>query len=93
MSACGTTEEKPKARLNGGGEWVRIAVRRYAHLRYVQCRGYFIDTGGLKASGKAEVTDQEVALFLLDKAELVSASAGPIVDVHDVKEAKELMRI
>ena len=52
-----------------------------------------IDTGGLKAGGKAEVTDREVALFLLDKAELVSAGAGTIVDVHDVKEAKELTRI
>lgn len=52
-----------------------------------------IDTGGLKAGGKAEVTDREVALFLLEKAELVSADAGTIVDVHDVKEAKELTRI
>lgn len=52
-----------------------------------------IDTGGLKAGGKAEVTDREVGLFLLEKAELVSAGAGTIVDVHDVKEAKELTRI
>ena len=52
-----------------------------------------IDTGGLKAGGKAEVTDREVALFLLEKAELVNAGAGTIVDVHDVKEAKELTRI
>jgi exopolyphosphatase len=52
-----------------------------------------IDTGGLKAGGKAEVTDREVAPFLLAKAELVSAGAGTIVDVHDVKEAKELTRI
>jgi exopolyphosphatase len=52
-----------------------------------------IDTGGLKAGGKAEVTDREVALFLLEKAGLVSADAGTIVDVHDVKEAKELTRI
>lgn len=52
-----------------------------------------IDTGGLKAGGKGEVTDREVAPFLLEKAELVSADAGTIVDVHDVKEAKELTRI
>jgi exopolyphosphatase len=51
-----------------------------------------IDTGGLKAGGKAEVTDREVAPFLLEKAELV-AGAGAIVDVHDVKEAKELTRV
>lgn len=52
-----------------------------------------IDTGGLKAGGKAEVTDREVGLFLLEKAELVSAGGDTIVDVHDVKEAKELTRI
>lgn len=52
-----------------------------------------IDTGGLKAGGKAEVTDREVAPFLLEKAELVSAGAGTIVDVHDVKEVKQLTRI
>lgn len=52
-----------------------------------------IDTGGLKAGGKAEVTDREVAPFLLEKAELVSAGVGTIVEVHDVKEVKELTRI
>ena len=52
-----------------------------------------IDTGGLKAGGKAEVTDREVAPFLLGKAELVSVGAGTIVDVHGVKEVKELTRI
>ena len=52
-----------------------------------------IDTGGLKPGGKAEMADWEVAPFLLEKAELVSAGAGEIVDVHDVKEAKELTRI
>ncbi len=52
-----------------------------------------IDTGGLKAGGKAEVTDRKVAPFLLEKAELVSAGPGTIVDVHDVKEVKKLTRI
>jgi exopolyphosphatase len=52
-----------------------------------------IDTGGLKAGGKAEVTDRENAPFLLEKAELVSADAGKVVDVHDVKEVKELTQI
>ena len=52
-----------------------------------------IDTGGLKAGGKAEMTDREVAPFLLEKAELVSAGASAIVDVHDVKEVKELTQI
>ncbi len=52
-----------------------------------------IDTGGLKAGGKAEVTDREVAPFLLERAELVGAGAGTIVDVHDVKETKELTQV
>jgi exopolyphosphatase len=51
------------------------------------------DTDGLKGGGKAEATDREIAPFLFERAELVGASAGPVVDVHDVREAKELTQI
>jgi exopolyphosphatase len=71
-------------------EWGAGMTRPMARL--LLC-AVLIDTGGLKAGGKAEVTDREVAPFLLEKAELVSASANTIVDVHDVKEVKELTRI
>jgi exopolyphosphatase len=70
-------------------EWDAGMSRSVARL--LLC-AVLIDTGGLKAGGKAEVTDREVAPFLLEKAELVT-DAGTIVDVHDVKEAKELTRI
>ncbi|KAH9974336.1 hypothetical protein BGW80DRAFT_1303383, partial [Lactifluus volemus] len=49
-----------------------------------------IDTHGLKPGGKAVAVDREVAPFLLEKAELLSASAGEVTDVHDVKELMEL---
>ena len=49
------------------------------------------DTCGLKGGGKAEITDRQVATFLLEKAELVSESIAG--DVHDVKEARELTQI
>jgi exopolyphosphatase len=49
-----------------------------------------VDTRGLKPGGKAEAVDREVAPFLLEKAELLSTSAGEVVDVHDVKEVMEL---
>jgi exopolyphosphatase len=73
-------------------EWDAGMTRPVARL--LLC-AVLIDTGGLKAGGKAEVTDREVAPFLLEKAELVSANAnaGKVVDVHDVKEVKELTRI
>jgi len=51
------------------------------------------DTNGLKVGGKAEVTDREIAPFLLEKAGLGSTRASPVVDVHDVKEAKELTQV
>jgi exopolyphosphatase len=71
-------------------EWDAGMSRSVARL--LLC-AVLIDTGGLKAGGKAEVADREVAPFLLEKAELVSPGAGTIEDVHDVKEAKELTRI
>ncbi|KAF8465873.1 DHH phosphoesterase [Russula ochroleuca] len=71
-------------------EWEAGMSRPVARL--LLC-AVLIDTGGLKAGGKAEVTDRKVAPFLLERAELVSPGAGTIEDVHDVKEARELTRI
>jgi exopolyphosphatase len=51
------------------------------------------DTDGLKAGGKAEDADRKVAPFLLEKAMLADASASPVVDVHGVREAKELTQV
>ena len=71
-------------------EWDAGMTRPVARLLFC---AILIDTGGLKAGGKAEVTDRKVAPFLLEKAELVSTGAGSIVDVHGVKEVKELTQI
>jgi len=71
-------------------EWPEGMSREIARL--LLC-AVLIDTNGLKPGGKAEGTDREVAPFLLEKAELGSASERPIEDVHDVKEAKELTQI
>ena len=51
-----------------------------------------IDTGGLKAGGKAEVADREVAPFLLERAELTGVGVGTI-DTRGVGEEKELTKI
>ena len=61
----------------------------HAVARLLLC-AILIDTDGLKPGGKAEAADREVASFLLEKAELISASAGETEDVHGVKEAVEL---
>ena len=71
-------------------EWPEGMSREIARL--LLC-AVLSDTNGLKPGGKAEVTDREVAPFLLEKAELGSASESPIEDVHNVKEAKELTQI
>ena len=71
-------------------EWPEGMSREIARL--LLC-AVLIDTNGLKPGGKAEGTDREIAPFLLEKAELGSASERPIEDVHKVKEAKELTQI
>ena len=69
-------------------EWPKGMSRAVARL--LLC-AVLSDTSGLKAGGKAEVTDRQVAAFLLEKAELASESIAG--DVHDVKEARELTQI
>jgi exopolyphosphatase len=71
-------------------EWPEGMTRAIARLLL---SAVLIDTNGLKAGGKAEVADREIAPFLLERAELVNTSASPIGDVHDVREAKELTQI
>jgi exopolyphosphatase len=71
-------------------EWPEGMSREIARL--LLC-AVLSDTNGLKPGGKAEVADREVAPFLLEKADLGSASESPIEDVHNVKEAKELTQI
>ena len=71
-------------------EWPEGMSREIARL--LLC-AVLSDTNGLKPGGKAEVTDREIAPFLLEKAELGVTSERPIEDVHDVKEAQELTQI
>lgn len=71
-------------------EWPEGMSRAIARL--LLC-AILSDTNGLKAGGKAEYADREVAPFLLERAELSSMSASPVLDVHDVREAKELTQI
>jgi len=73
-------------------EWPEGMSREIARL--LLC-AVLIDTNGLKPGGKAEGTDRKIAPFLLEKAELGSTSERPIaiVDVHNVREAKELSQI
>ncbi|KAF8273548.1 hypothetical protein EI94DRAFT_1715258 [Lactarius quietus] len=52
-----------------------------------------IDTGGLKAGGKAEVADREVGPFLLERAELTGASVNNIIDTQRVEEVKALTKM
>ncbi|KAH9990241.1 hypothetical protein BJV74DRAFT_922084 [Russula compacta] len=65
-------------------EWPEGMSRAVARL--LLC-AVLSDTSGLKAGGKAEVTDRQVATFLLEKAELASES-------HErPQEARELTQI
>ena len=50
-----------------------------------------IDTGGLKAGGKAEVADREVAPFLIERAELTGVSVSSTV-VETQGEVKTLTK-
>jgi exopolyphosphatase len=52
-----------------------------------------IDTGGLKAGGKAEVADREVAPFLIERAELTGASVSTITDTQRADEVKALTKL
>ena len=64
----------------------------HAIARLLLC-AILIDTGGLKAGGKAEVADREVAPFLLERAGLTGASVGTIIDTQGVGEVKALTKI
>jgi exopolyphosphatase len=68
-------------------EWSEGMSRGVARL--LLC-AVLIDTHGLKPGGKAGAVDRAVAPFLLEKAELLSTSAGDVGDIHDVKEVMEL---
>jgi exopolyphosphatase len=71
-------------------EWPEGMSREIA--RMLLC-AILSDTNGLKAGGKAEDVDREVAPFLLEKTGLVGTSAGPVGNIHDAKEAQELTQI
>ncbi|KAH9000558.1 DHH phosphoesterase [Lactarius hatsudake] len=68
-------------------EWPEGMSRAVARLLL---SAILIDTGGLKAGGKAEVADREVAPFLLERAELTGV--GVLVDNQGVKGVKELTK-
>ncbi|KAI9513512.1 DHH phosphoesterase [Russula earlei] len=71
-------------------EWPEGMNRAVARLLL---SAVLIDTGGLKAGGKAEVTDRGVAPFLLEKAELGDLSLGAVVDVKEVKDLTQLLEL
>jgi len=52
-----------------------------------------IDTGGLKAGGKAEAADRDVAPFLLERAGLSDTSVGTVIGTQGVGEVKALTKI
>jgi len=71
-------------------EWPEGMSRAVARLLL---SAILIDTGGLKAGGKAEVADREVAPFLLERAELTGASVGTVIGTQGVRGVKELTKI
>ncbi|KAH8990734.1 DHH phosphoesterase [Lactarius akahatsu] len=70
-------------------EWPEGMSRAVARLLL---SAILIDTGGLKAGGKAETADREVAPFLLERAELTSEGVGTLVDNQGMKGVKELTK-
>ncbi|KAH9040005.1 DHH phosphoesterase [Lactarius hengduanensis] len=68
-------------------EWPEGMSRAVARLLL---SAILIDTGGLKAGGKAEVADREVAPFLLERAELTGVGVGTLN--QGVKGVKELTK-
>lgn len=71
-------------------EWPEGMSRAVARLLL---SAILIDTGGLKAGGKAEVADREIAPFLLERAELAGVSVGTVMDTKGVRGEKELTEI
>ena len=71
-------------------EWPEGMAREVARLLL---SAILIDTDGLKAGGRAEVADREVAPFLLERAGLTGASVGTVIDTQGVGEVKELTKM
>ncbi|KAH9167039.1 DHH phosphoesterase [Lactarius sanguifluus] len=69
-------------------EWPEGMSRAVARLLL---SAVLIDTGGLKAGGKAVVADREVTPFLLERAELTGVDVGTL-DNQGVKGVKELTK-
>ncbi|KAI0267356.1 hypothetical protein BC834DRAFT_923584 [Gloeopeniophorella convolvens] len=71
-------------------EWPAGAQRGVARL--LLC-AVLVDTGGLRAGGKAEAADRGVAPFLLERAELAPTDASALAgEVQDVREVRLLAR-
>jgi len=70
-------------------EWPEGMTRGVARLLL---SAMLIDTSGLKAGGKAEVADREVAPFLVEKAELAEVRIGAVTETQGVGEVKELTK-
>ncbi|KAI9464042.1 DHH phosphoesterase [Lactarius psammicola] len=71
-------------------EWPEGMNRAVARLLL---SAILIDTSGLKAGGKAEAADREVAPFLLERAELTGVSGGTVIGTQGVGGVKELTKI